>query len=51
MGGNLLNTYSDNDKVDKIFADIGINRVFNGYLDFSLLMQLLDEDLNNGSSI
>ena len=51
MGGNLLNTYSDNDTVDKIFADIGINRVFNGYLDFTLLIELLDKDLNNGSSI
>lgn len=51
MGGNLLNTYTDNDKVDKIFADIGINRVFNGYLDFNLLIEQLDKDLNNGSSI
>ena len=51
MGGNLLNTYTDKDKVDKIFADIGINRVFNGYLDFSLLIEQLDKDLNNGSSI
>ena len=51
MGGNLLNTYTDNDKVDKIFADIGINRVFNGYLDFNSLIEQLDKDLNNGSSI
>ena len=51
MGGNLLNTYSDDNKVDEIFRDIGINRVFNGYLDFSILLDLLDRDLNNGSPV